>query len=301
MARLAKVGSLHAHPVLSVDDVLPHLSPAEYESLKESIAKNGVQQPILVGLPENVIIEGHHRWRAATELGLAEIPVVTEETRSDEERILLGIALNGARRHWNNEQKRKLITFLLKRNALQSDRTIAVTVGASHSTVGEIRSELVRTGEVVAATSSSGRDGKKRPRSTTPRMPRERKPSAPKPVVVERVAEERAPVARLERSSVIDEPEAREKDSYESYAAPQVETWKPSEERRPEPEMTGTSGDVTPPSSDEPSQDERLSYLTVAESNLAQAASFRGLGQAAVNEALDIVRGLIELLRKRAA
>jgi hypothetical protein len=74
------------------------------------------------------------------------------------------------------------------------------------------------------------------------------------------------------------------------------------EPRTRKPSGTGATGREIPssgsPSSD---KDERLAYLLTAESALAHAASFRGLGQSAVQQALDIVREVVEMLRAEEA
>jgi len=49
--------------------LLPPLSPAEYEALKNSIKINGLLNPIDVN-PEGIILDGIHRYRACTELGI---------------------------------------------------------------------------------------------------------------------------------------------------------------------------------------------------------------------------------------
>jgi len=64
------------------------------------------------------------------------------------------------------------------------------------------------------------------------------------------------------------------------------------------PGRSGTRESSGSPTSD---KDERLPYLLTAESALAHAASFRGLGQSAVQDALDRVREVVELLRNEEA
>ncbi len=43
------------------------------DRLKDSIRKRGILQPLV--LQANRLLDGHHRLRAATELGLATVPV----------------------------------------------------------------------------------------------------------------------------------------------------------------------------------------------------------------------------------
>ena len=49
----------------------------EFEKLKADIAKNGIQEPIryVENGGQKYIVDGHHRLRAARELGLTDVPV----------------------------------------------------------------------------------------------------------------------------------------------------------------------------------------------------------------------------------
>ena len=71
--------------------------PLELEDLQNSIAKNGVLQPILVRPMGNqskyFIVAGERRWRAARNLGLAEIPAIVRKI-SDREAFEIGILEN---------------------------------------------------------------------------------------------------------------------------------------------------------------------------------------------------------------
>lgn len=96
-------------------------------------------------------------------------------------------------------------------------------------------------------------------------------------------ASERKPRKKVERSEAESEPveEGREdSESAEAVATPALT-----------PDASAGSLD----------HDERLAYLLNAESALAHAASFRGLGMAAVQTALDTVREVISMLRQEAA
>ena len=52
--------------------LLPKLSNAEFEALKESIRKNGLYYPIVVNA-DKTVLDGHHRLRACCELGVTPI------------------------------------------------------------------------------------------------------------------------------------------------------------------------------------------------------------------------------------
>jgi hypothetical protein len=83
-----------------VSDV-PGFSPLkdwEFAALKADIAKRGVLVPIEIDANTNQVVDGHHRLRAAQELGIEDYPVRFREYASDEERKLTGIVLNTYRR-----------------------------------------------------------------------------------------------------------------------------------------------------------------------------------------------------------
>ena len=64
-----KVGKLNDQ---TWDKQIRPLNEKEFEALKSSITKYGILDPILIY--DSVIIDGHHRYRAAKELGLKEVP-----------------------------------------------------------------------------------------------------------------------------------------------------------------------------------------------------------------------------------
>lgn len=61
-------------------------SEQEHEMLLRSIQDNGFTQPVIVSL-SGVIVDGEHRWRAAQEVGMAEIPVVKVDMTPEQMRI----------------------------------------------------------------------------------------------------------------------------------------------------------------------------------------------------------------------
>jgi hypothetical protein len=65
----------------------------DYKRLMTSIETYGVLAPLVVQQGTNTIVDGHHRLRAAQELGLSSVPCVLVEC-DDIEAVLLHIDLN---------------------------------------------------------------------------------------------------------------------------------------------------------------------------------------------------------------
>ena len=61
-------------------------SPDDIEAIKKSILEDGFNDPIGIWGEDNVIVEGHGRQIAATELGLDEVPCIRLDHLSDKQR-----------------------------------------------------------------------------------------------------------------------------------------------------------------------------------------------------------------------
>jgi hypothetical protein len=140
--------------------VLPPLPALEYAQLRESIRERGVLQPLLI-TSDHILIDGHERWKAIRELGLAKYPLRIVGNIDEAERVDLAIRANLERRHLTVAQRRELAARLLKTDPSRTDRAVAGTVGCDHKTVGKLRSQLLQGGEIPKVDrSSTGRDGK---------------------------------------------------------------------------------------------------------------------------------------------
>lgn len=62
-------------------------SEREFELLLISMMEDGFTQPILVQRESHQIVDGEHRWRAASELGYKEVPVVFVDMSPEQMRI----------------------------------------------------------------------------------------------------------------------------------------------------------------------------------------------------------------------
>jgi hypothetical protein len=76
----------------------PVLSQGQRKALEDSIARYGIQYPVLA-LPDGRIIDGFNRW----EITQGDCPVQFVD-RAEDDAVALGIALNMARRHLTPEQ-----------------------------------------------------------------------------------------------------------------------------------------------------------------------------------------------------
>lgn len=59
----------------------------DYELLKQSMREDGFTAPIVVQEGTNEIVDGEHRWRAARDIGITEIPVVFTNMTLEQMRI----------------------------------------------------------------------------------------------------------------------------------------------------------------------------------------------------------------------
>jgi hypothetical protein len=107
--------------------ILPPLRPERYQALKNEIALNGVETPIIVDQHGN-IIEGWHRWLACQELGIF-CPTEVRYFTSEAEKFRLILSVNCNRRQMNRAQKRELIASYLKVVPDTSDNWLAETIG----------------------------------------------------------------------------------------------------------------------------------------------------------------------------
>jgi len=92
--------------------LLPKISPDDYEALKASIKNDGLHYPIVVN-KEDVILDGHHRYRACNELGIKPKFEVKEFPNALLEKKFV-IESNLRRRHLNKFQRAKLVLPLLE-------------------------------------------------------------------------------------------------------------------------------------------------------------------------------------------
>ena len=98
---LVAVERLRAHPLAAR---LPAMTDAERATLREDIARRGIQAPLEV-TAEGIILDGHHRLGVARELGVQEVPVRYVAPDDEAEHILCAAL---ARRNLTASQKAAL-------------------------------------------------------------------------------------------------------------------------------------------------------------------------------------------------
>ena len=144
----------------------PEISGAAFDELVDSMREHGFlpQFPILIHKGE--IIDGWHRYKAATEAGVE--PIFQTWTEGKTDAVAFVMAANATRRHLTKYQKQHLMLSL---NPKTSNREIAKATGSSVRQVQRQRSirkdapelaEQIKTGE-ISAHSAEVKLGQKQP------------------------------------------------------------------------------------------------------------------------------------------
>jgi hypothetical protein len=171
----------------------PMMTPDELITLGNDIMANGLKAPLIfwkASADSNLfLLDGCNRLDAMEAVGLSiewngkyeQIDWDGPGPYHDPMRILVGdgvdrfgnegdpvdpfayaASANIHRRHLTTDQKRDLITKLLKADPTKSNRQIAEQVKADHKTVGSVRDNLKATGEIPQLKKTTGKDGKAR-------------------------------------------------------------------------------------------------------------------------------------------
>lgn len=112
------------YPIHEAVYLFPEMPAGDFEELKEDIAEHGLRVPIL--LCNGKVIDGRHRLRACTELGV--VPRFEEmEAANDEAINQVVVSINLHRRHLNESQR-----------ALIAARLTNSSIGANQHTSGVI-------------------------------------------------------------------------------------------------------------------------------------------------------------------
>lgn len=112
--------------------VMPPLTPEEFEALKADIAARG----LLVAVEKDEhgnILDGHNRARACEELGITDYPVIVRSGLSEEQKTEHALTLNLCRRHLSRDQRVAMVQGLHAQG--WSVRRIAQATGFSKSQI----------------------------------------------------------------------------------------------------------------------------------------------------------------------
>ena len=139
--------------------VLPPLPDREYAQLRDSIRERGVLQPLLI-TADHVLIDGHERWRAICELGMARYPLRVLGNLSEPERKELAIRLNVERRHLSRAERARLLEMILREAPAKSTREVADLLRVGKSTVSRTRQRVLAGVPFGTPAVITGRDGK---------------------------------------------------------------------------------------------------------------------------------------------
>lgn len=138
--------------------LLPRLSPEEYQALEASIIAHGVLVPVEYD-EAGEIIDGHHRVEICESLGLVDWPRFVRKGLSEADKRKLARELNVSRRHLSTAQKQLVIADQLRDTPSISSRAIAAMLGVSDKTVSNVRRKLVDAAEIPHHEEVEGRDG----------------------------------------------------------------------------------------------------------------------------------------------
>ena len=125
--------------------------------------------------PDDEVIDGKGRVRAAAELDIKDYPREVVHGLDAEARHLMRLSLNCVRRHLSGEQKREAVRAALRSLPHLSNSYLGEMTGVSDKTVAAARAELESTSEIPTLTEFKGKDGKTRPRHLLARTPREQR------------------------------------------------------------------------------------------------------------------------------
>lgn len=149
--------------------LFPPLTADERAALKAAIAEQGIQNPIIVcrhGANGFDVLDGQHRLEIAIELNLAHVPQnVQSDALTNEQRYMLALTMNLARRHLTKEQRQHVVVELRKMG--ESYRSIAEKLMISEGTA---RGDAKAAGaQNYAPATVTGKDGKAYP-ATAPEI-----------------------------------------------------------------------------------------------------------------------------------
>jgi hypothetical protein len=148
--------SLTFHPLA---ELFPLMEGGEFDALVADIKANGLCEPIT--LLDGKILDGRNRYRACLAAGV-EPDIIKGDGAIDDPAAYI-ISANIRRRHLSAEQRRDLITKLIKAQPEKSNRQIAKTAKVDDKTVGSVQRELEGRAEIPHVDKRADIKGRKQP------------------------------------------------------------------------------------------------------------------------------------------
>lgn len=125
--------------------VMPPLGAEDMAKLRDSIAKEGVQIPVIVREEDGGIIDGHHRWQIASELSMTgDVVLDIRSYATDALARAAAYEINDARRHMSITDRRELARRLRASGATQAET--AAALGVSRETIRNEESSALAGG-----------------------------------------------------------------------------------------------------------------------------------------------------------
>lgn len=110
---------------LKIDKIIPdpnqprrYFDATKMRTLRGSIQKHGIRQPLIVedlGDGTYLLEDGERRYRAATELGLKEVPVIIEKKRSEIDRLVEQFNIQEQHEAWSPIEKANAIVTIAEK------------------------------------------------------------------------------------------------------------------------------------------------------------------------------------------
>jgi ParB family transcriptional regulator, chromosome partitioning protein len=135
--------------------VMPNSQPRRYfdakamQELIESVRQHGILQPLLVRAidPDRYeLVAGERRYRAAKEVGLAEVPVIIREL-SDSDAVEIAILENLQRQDLNPIEETEAILELLSQKLNQPREVVISLLNQASHTESKSADNVIRTSE----------------------------------------------------------------------------------------------------------------------------------------------------------
>jgi ParB-like chromosome segregation protein Spo0J len=111
MAEAAIVTNIQIKIKKEYQELVPEVSPADFQTLKDSIARDGLLVPIIVN-KSGIVLDGHHRFKACNELGIALETIAIAEFDSELAEQKFVIDVNLRRRQLNSFQRDEIFLKL---------------------------------------------------------------------------------------------------------------------------------------------------------------------------------------------